>query len=150
MEKVHFKLDLSILTHDGVKENPFVNISINGFPQFGEILDKSTTVEFEIELEDGKEHYLSIEYLNKDPKIDVILGQDGLPIKDKSVTIKDLYINGIIIDFISLNLENQLYYESIDSQGINATGFEATKLSWNGRTTLKFTTPIYIWLLENL
>ena len=150
MEKVHFKLDLSILTHDGVKENPFVNISINGFPQFGEILDKSTTVEFEIELEDGKEHYLSIEYFNKDPKIDVILGQDGLPIKDKSVTIKDLYINGIIIDFISLNLENQLYYESIDSQGINATGFEATKLSWNGRTTLKFTTPIYIWLLENL
>lgn len=149
MEKVHFKLDLDILTHDVVKENPFVNISINGYPQFGEILNKSTTVEFEIELKDNKEHCLSIEYLNKDPKIDVILGEDNLPIKDKSVTIKNLYINNIFIDFIALNSE-YLYYDSIDPQGINAKGFEATKLGWNGRTTLKFTTPIYIWLLENL
>ena len=149
MEKVNFKLDLEILTHDKVKEHPFVNISINGSPQFGEILDKSTTVEIEIDLQDDTENFLSIEYLNKDPKIDVILGEDNLPIKDKSITIKDLYINDIMIDFVALNSE-YLYYDSIDPQGISAKGFEATKLSWNGRTTLKFTTPVYIWLLENL
>ena len=56
METVNFKIELDIITHDDVKEHPFVNISINGYPQFGEILDKSTTVEIDVKIEDDTEN----------------------------------------------------------------------------------------------
>ena len=114
MEKINFKIDLGIVTHDAVEEHPFVNISINGFPQFGEILNKDTVVEIDVEVEEDTENFLTIEYNNKDANVDVVYGEN-----------------------------------EIDNT-INRIGFQATKLSWNGRTTLKFTTPIYIWLLENI
>jgi len=39
METINIKVDLSITTHDAVSEHPFVNISLNGFPQFGQICE---------------------------------------------------------------------------------------------------------------
>ena len=41
-------------------------------------------------------------------------------------------------------------YTPTDTDALEAYGFDATKLSWNGQTTLHFTNPVYIWLLENL
>ena len=148
METVNFKIDLDIITHDGVQEHPFVNISINGYPQFGEILDKSTIVEIDVKIEHDTENVLSIEYCNKDPDNDVIFDETSI-IKDKRVVITGIKINDIDIDFFAFNEDETFKYESTDGT-VEEFGFYATKLSWNGRTTLKFTTPLYIWLLENL
>lgn len=150
MEKINFKVELKINTHDAVNEHPFVNISINGFPQFGEILDKDTTVDIDVEIEDDTENFLTIEYMNKNPKTDVVLDANGLPVQDKTVSISKIYIDDIELDYFALTDPSVLKYTSIDLEGIDATGFEASKLPWNGKTTLRFTTPIYIWLLENL
>lgn len=150
MEEVNLKIDLSIVTHDTVNENPFVNISLNGKPLFGQICEKDLVVDLNLNLEDDTENFLTIEYNNKNSKQDVILGEDGLPVKDKRIEINSISFDDIELDFFQLNDPETFNYKSIDPEGINATGFEATKLSWNGRTTLKFTTPIYIWLLENL
>tara|TARA_B100001093_G_scaffold167453_1_gene160076 strand:+ start:5346 stop:5804 length:459 start_codon:yes stop_codon:yes gene_type:complete len=152
MEKVNFKIDLDIVTHDKVNEHPFVNISLNGYPQFGEILDKSTVVEIDVEIEQDTENFLTIEYMNKDSKTDVIIGEDGLPIKDKRVAINGISVNDIDLELFVFEREDVLQYECIDPEGPDEKifGFDATKLSWNGRTTLKFTTPIYIWILENI
>lgn len=149
MEKVKFKINLDIITHEDVKEHPFVNISINGYPQFGKILSKPTTVDIDVEIQDETENFLTIEYMNKDPKLDIVFENNNI-IKDKRVEIKSVLVNDIELDLLSNDLFKVLSYDTIDPQGRNTTGFEATKLSWNGRTTLKFTTPIYIWLLENL
>ena len=148
MEKINFKIDLGIVTHDAVEEHPFVNISINGFPQFGEILNKDTVVEIDVEVEEDTENFLTIEYNNKDANVDVVYGENEI-IKDKRVVIKSITINDIILNIFSFAEEDTLSYTSI-ANTINRIGFQATKLSWNGRTTLKFTTPIYIWLLENI
>tara|TARA_R110002153_G_scaffold138852_1_gene289449 strand:- start:71 stop:514 length:444 start_codon:yes stop_codon:yes gene_type:complete len=147
LEKINIKIDLSIVTHDGVAEHPFVNIGLNGHPQFGEVCDKDTVVEFDVKIEEGTENFLTIEYHNKDAKQDVVLDEDNMPIKDKRVEI-----NSISLDDINLELHylDELSYECFEDAGWNSTGFDATKLSWNGRTTLRFTTPVYIWLLENL
>lgn len=150
MEKVNLKIDLNIITHDQVGEHPFVNISVNGFPQFGEILDKSKRVEIDIEIEENTNNFLTIEYLNKDPKKDVVLGDDGEPILDKRVEINAIIIDDIYLDFWAFDNEDTLSYQSIEDESKSATGFEATKLSWNGRTTFKFTTPVYLWILENI
>ena len=151
LEKVNIKVDLSIITHDAVSEHPFVNISLNGFPKFGEICEKDAVVEIDVEIEDDTENFLTIEYMNKDAKRDVVLGGDGLPILDKRVIINSISFDDIELDFFQLTDPDTFRYEPIDqSGGISAAGFDATKLSWNGKTTLRFTTPIYIWLLENL
>lgn len=149
MEKVNIKVDLSIITHDAVNEHPFVNISLNGFPKFSEICERDTIVEINVEIEDDTENFLTIEYNNKDPKTDVTFDNNTI-IKDKRVQIKNISFDDIQLDFFEFENPDTLTYVPIDPLANTATGFEATKLSWNGRTTLKFTTPIYIWLLENL
>ena len=150
MEKLNIKLDLEIITHDQVTEHPYVNISINGFPQFGKVCEQDTLVDIDIEVEDNKEYFLTVEYQNKDPKHDVIVTHDGVITGDKRVNIRSVQFDDIEISYFNLLPENTFKYEPTDDQGIQATGFEATKLAWNGKTTLRFTTPIYIWLLENL
>ena len=150
MEAVKIKIDLGIVTHDAVKEHPFVNVSINGFPQFGEIISEDTTVEIDVEIEDNTDNFLTVEYHNKDPEQDVVLAEDGTPKLDKRVEIRGISFDDIALDFWAFDEESTLSYESFDPQGQNAEGFHASKLSWNGRTTLKFSTPVYIWLLENL
>ena len=125
-------------------------ISINGFPQFGEICERDTVVEIDVEIEDETENFLTIEYMNKDAKKDVVLGEDGVPVEDKRVDINSISFDDIELDFFQLTDPDTFNYEPIDPSGAAATGFDATKLAWNGKTTLRFTTPVYIWLLENL
>jgi hypothetical protein len=150
LETVNIKLDLSIITHDAVSEHPFVNISLNGFPQFGEICEKDTLVEIDVEIEDDAENFLTIEYHNKNAKQDVVLGEDGMPVADKRIEINSISFDDIELDFFQLTDPDTFKYEPIDSEGYETTGFDASKLTWNGKTTLRFTTPVYIWLLENL
>lgn len=150
METINIKVDLSIITHDAVSEHPFVNISLNGFPQFGEICEKDTLVELDVEIEDNTENYLTIEYMNKDAKRDVVLGADDMPVADKRIEINSISFDDIELDFFQLIDPDTFKYEPIDPEGVVGKDFDATKLSWNGKTTLRFTTPVYIWLLENL
>lgn len=150
METVNIKLDLSIITHDAVSEHPFVNISLNGFPQFGEVCDRNTVVEIDVEIEEDTENFLTVEYYNKDAIKDVVIGDDGTPILDKRIEINSISLQDIELDFFKLDDADTFKYEPIDLQGVSATGFDATKLAWNGKTTLRFSTPLYIWLLENL
>ena len=150
LETINIKLDLSIVTHDAVSEHPFVNISFNGYPQFGEICEDNTLVEFDAEVQDDTENFLTIEYMNKNPKQDVQVGHDGAISKDKRVIINSISFDDIELEFFQLTDPDIFKFESIDTQGVSTTGFDATKLAWNGKTTLRFTTPIYLWLLENL
>lgn len=150
MEKVNIKIDLSIVTHELVKEPPFVNISLNGHPQFGQLLNEDTLVEIDVEIEDDTNNFLTIEYQNKDPKHDVVIGHDGEVVRDKRVEITNIFIEDVPIDFHSLVDPSVIKYETNDTSGQDSVGFSATKLAWNGKTTLQFTTPVYIWLLENL
>ena len=150
MEQINIKIDLSIVTHDAVSEHPFVNISLNGFPQFGQICEQGTIIEIDIEIEDDTENFLTIEYNNKNAKQDVVLGDGGIPLLDKRVEINSISFDDIELDFFQLIDPDTFKYEPIDPEGVEAFGFDATKLSWNGKTTLRFTTPVYVWLLENL
>jgi len=148
-EKLRFSIDLSIETHEGVKEDPFVNISVNGYPQFGEIVKRDRNVNFEVILEEKAKHALTIEYFNKDFKHDVII-EDNIPVADKTVTIENIFINDIEVDLEGRSSEDFLSYTTFDEGGENSRGYKARYLSWNGTTRIDFETPVYIWLLENL
>lgn len=150
MEKVNIKIELEIITHEGVQEHPFVNIGVNGYPSYGEFCSEDTLVDFDIEVEDDEEYVLTLEYRNKNPKIDVVLNENNDIVYDKCVNIKSVKIDDIEINLHTLLPEYTFKYTSTDPEGKDATGFDATKLSWNGKTQLKITAPIYVWLLENL
>jgi hypothetical protein len=150
METINVKIDLCVVTHGAVNEHPYVNISVNGYPQFSDFCSESQEIEFDIELEEDQAHTLTIEYNNKDAINDVVLDSSGMPELDKRIEIDKIAFDEIELDFFQLLDKETLVYESTDPNGVSATGFDATKLSWNGRTTLKFETPVYIWLLENL
>ena len=150
MDDINIKLNVKITTHDAVNEDPFVAVSVNGYPKFGEFCSEDTLIDFNVSLSDDELHTLNIEYRNKDSVNDVVLNNNGDIINDKRVEITSIQFEEIKLDVFQLDHET-LFYTTSDSQGINSTSaFEACKLSWNGITTLKFSTPIYIWLLENL
>jgi len=150
LETINIKVDLSIITHAAVSEHPFVNISLNGYPQFGKICEQDTVIDIDVEIQDNTENFLTVEYYNKFPMLDVQIGHDGEISKDKRVEINSISFDDIELDFYHIADPSTIQYETIDPMGQNSTGSDATKLSWNGKTTLRFTTPIYIWILENL
>ena len=149
METVNIKIAIEVVTHQNVVEHPHVQVLINDKVQFDKIMEHSDTIDFEAELEEDQQHKLIVIYNNKSAKQDIVL-QDGLPIKDKRIRIIGISFDDIDLDFFTLSNPNTLSYTTSDPQGKNTTGFDATKLSWNGSTTLLFESPIYIWILENL
>lgn len=150
METVNVKLNIEITTHEDVEEHPFVVVSVNGYPKFGEHCAEDTEVEFDLQLQDGENYVLSVQYHNKDIARDVWVEDDGTLVKDKRVQLKTIAFDDIELDWFQLQDPSVIQYITSDPDGEDSTGFTATKLSWNGTTTLKFTAPIYIWLLENL
>ena len=149
METVNIKLDLTIITHDAVKEHPHIVVKVNDTPYFDEICSKDLVISFDMEVEDDNEYALDVLYDNKNFRTDVILDENGSILADKRIVI-----NAMSLDDIELNpyvlTEDALIYESTDSVEFNNKGRAAANLSWNGRTTFKFTAPVYMWLLENL
>jgi len=149
LETVNIEIGIEVITHQNVVEHPHVQILINNKVQFDKIMEHSDIINFNVELEEDQQYKLTVVYDNKSVKYDVVL-QDGLPIKDKRIEINSISFDDIDLDFFTLSSQDSLSYTTTDPQGENATGFDATKLSWNGSTTLLFESPIYIWILENL
>ena len=149
METVNIKIAIEVVTHQNVVEHPHVQVLINDKVQFDKIMEHSDIINFKVELEEDQQHKLTIVYDNKSARHDVVL-QDGLPIKDKRIEINRISFEDIDLDFFTLSSQDSLSYTTTDPQGENTTGFDATKLSWNGSTILLFESPIYIWILENL
>ena len=149
METVNIKIAIEVVTHQNVVEHPHVQVLINDKVQFDKIMEHSDIIDFNADLEEDQQYKLTVVYDNKSAKQDIVL-QDGLPIKDKRIEINSISFEDIDLDFFTLSSQDSLSYTTTDPQGENTTGFDATKLSWNGSTILLFESPIYIWILENL
>lgn len=101
-----------------------------------------------IELSDDEaEHVLEFELLNKLPdhtKID----QDNNIVQDALIDIKNITVDGIDIDQICH--EQSEYQHNYNGSGTAVTDRFYGRMGCNGTVTLKFTTPVYLWLLENM
>ena len=104
-------------------------------------------VKFERRIDEG-DHQLKIRLENKTMADTVI--ENGEVIKDMLLNIDD-----IIIDDISLGnllwsaeyiLDKKQTYKGQEIDHLDG----CVNLGWNGTYVLKFTSPFYIWLLENL
>jgi hypothetical protein len=156
-ERLKFKLELYGTYWD---KPPFAEILINGQSQIKlEItgaLQKPNIIEFEKEFTEGETGTLTILRSLKDHK-QTKLNAKGEIEKDQLLHIKSIEIDEI--DIGSLVYEGVYepdYPEPWYSQQVKAgtilpkTFTNVTRMGHNGSWTLKFQSPFYMWLLENL
>ena len=155
-EKLKFKLELYATMWD---KPPIADIKINEKSYFKEEIastkDKPTIIEFEHELEEGKSYNLIIHRLGKN-KTQTIVENEKI-VKDQLLQIKSIEIDEIDLgSLIYEGVYKPAYPEPWATQQIKAgnklpeTLKNVTKIGHNGTWTFTFSSPFYIWLLENL
>ena len=105
-------------------------------------------IKFERTLDEGT-HTLKIRLENKDNRKDTII-ENGEVIRDMLLNIDDITIDDISIGNLLWSAEYILDAPQ-QYQGQTITKLDnCVNLGWNGTYVLKFTSPFYIWLLEQL
>jgi hypothetical protein len=156
-EKLKFKLELHATMWD---KPPVAEILIDEKSYFkGDITtteDKPTLIEFEHECEEGKDHRLVIKRSGKG-KNQTVVNDKGDLLKDQLLNIKSIEIDEI--DIGALVYEGTYtpdYPEPWATQqresgaDLQESFKNVTRMGHNGTWQFKFTSPFYMWLLENL
>ena len=156
-EKLKFKLELYATMWDKpphaeiiVGDKSYYNDDITGTE------DKPNVIEFEVGLEEDKEHSLIIKRTNKG-KNQTVVNENGDLLKDQLLHIKSIEIDEIDIGaLVYEGVYTPEYPEPWATQQKEA-GVEleksfknVTQIGHNGTWEFKFATPFYMWLLENL
>ena len=134
---------------------PRCRVSVNGEIYLDDEIRGLREIQFTGSVpEDSRDNVLCVDYYNRDYRTDVVLGPDGDIIKNKYVTINSIEFEEINLDQIPyLNSWIDVYedwYTGQDSSNWPNPRFTEMQISWNGRWQMKFDSPVYIWLLENL
>ena len=156
-EKLKFKLELYATMWD---QPPVAEIKINSKSYFNSEITGTeqdpTVIEFEAELTEGSEYNLIIDRSGKG-KNQTVLDGNGEIIKDQL-----LHIKGIEIDEIEIGA---LVYEGVytpkypepwatqqreSGHDLKDSFKNVTQMGFNGEWKFTFSSPFYMWLLENL
>lgn len=111
--------------------------------------DELFYVEFESAVTENAEHQLVVKLLNK-TNADVVV-ENGEIVKDTLLNIVSVEVDDI--DLGSLIWTHSVYQPDHPQKFNNEIVTElknCVNLGWNGSYILPFTTPFYIWLLENI
>ena len=156
-EKIKFKLQLFATYWD---KKPMCNIMMNDKKYWsGEISgteNKPELIEFEHELDEGQEYNLTIERHGKDRR-QTVINKKGNILHDQMLHIKSIEIDEIDIgSLVYEGVYTPKYQEPWATQQKEA-GIELPKtfknvsqMGHNGTWAFKFSSPFYMWLLENL
>ena len=156
-EKLKFKIEL-FATH--WNKIPTVEILINNDSKFSaeisETEDKPKLIEFEHEFEEEKSYNLVLKRGGKTNN-QTIVNEKGDILKDqllhiKSIEVDEIDIGGLVFE----GVYEPSYPEPWATQQKEAgtelpkTLKNVTQMGHNGTWTFTFTSPFYMWLLENL
>lgn len=148
VEKLHFKVGLSGTYWD---KKPAYSVAINDQVCISGVVDVSSNevfyVEFDAEVVEG----LCSLKIRLENKTDSDVQKDCYNTEDFNI-INDMLLNITSVEIDDISLGNLLYTHS------SFTGDEPQRpvldkcvnLGWNGTWELLFSSPIYIWLLENI
>jgi hypothetical protein len=156
VEKLKFRLELWATYWDRA---PRAEILINDYSHYNQEIKgtekEPTVIEFEHELTEGKNYSLIINRSGKDIRQTIV--ENGVIIKDQLLHIKSIEIDEIDIGALVYNgLYTPQYPDPWASEQATAgnklpESFKnVTAMGHNGRWELGFTSPFYMWLLENL
>ena len=109
-------------------------------------VDHDYPVEYHMPDDDG-DHELRFVLKNKQSdhtQVDL----DGNIVSDVTVIISDIQFDDIDCDYLTVNLAQ--YQHDFNGTGNSTIDKFYGEMGCNGTVSLKFTTPIYLWLLENM
>ena len=109
-------------------------------------IDQDYNIEHEISDDDG-DHELRFVLKNKQSdhtKVDA----DGNIVSDARITLCDIKFDEIDCDYLSTMLAR--YQHDFNGTGALIVDKFYGEMGCNGTVSLKFATPIYLWLLENM
>jgi hypothetical protein len=156
-EKLKFKLELYATMWD---RPPHAEILINDKSHFtGDITgteDKPNIIEFEHELAEGSEHFLTIKRSNKTTN-QTTLNEKGGILKDQVLHIKHMEIDDIdtgalVYEGLYIPHYPEPWATQQKEAGIELpeTFKNVVAMGHNGEWRFTFASPFYMWLLENL
>lgn len=137
------KLDIT-LNSNYQTHPPKARILLDGKEIFRQHITEQTTFSHQAELTAGTDHQLAIELRHKLPEHTVI-DKQGKIIKDSVLLIDSLSVEDVDITGQLSTNQKLFYYEHSDKRHIlyNTLGV-------NGRAIINFSSPIYVWMLENI
>lgn len=156
METVNFKINLTGTGWDD--SYPECIVYINDDVQWrGYVSD--TCVEFDAKLEEDTQHSISVQYINRDSLRDVKRDSDGNITQSKGINVDSISIDDIELEHYNIVFsQGTTSYTDFHYAQLNAQDPEQyplvfkrnTFLGTEGRYTLTFESPVYLWLLENM
>jgi hypothetical protein len=156
-EKLKFKLELYATMWD---QPPVAEIKINSKSYFNSEITSTeqnpTIIEFEAELTEESEYNLIIERSGKG-KNQTVINEKGDILKDQLLHIKGIEIDEIDIGPLVYEGEYTPQYPEPWATQQRESGNDlkdsfknVTNMGFDGTWRLKFKSPFYMWLLENL
>jgi hypothetical protein len=156
-EKLKFKLELYATMWD---KPPHAEVWLNDLIFFNKDItgteQNPSVIEFEHELEEGKEYSLRIDMSKKETS-QTVIDNDGGIIKDQLLHIKNIEIDEIDIGALVYEGEYSPIYPEPWATQQRAKGVELPSniknvktMGHNGQWRLNFVSPFYTWLLEHL
>lgn len=146
METVNIKFTLE---PEWFNNAPKIKVAVNDQTLLDVELGTKLDYEQTVELEDDSNYQLTFTLYNK-TKYDTVV-KDGVIEKDTLIKISNIELEDIDLTSM-LSLNKELFYYEHDNN--SSTDLEKhtlyDTLGCNGTATINFTTPFYIWLLENL
>lgn len=154
-EKIHFKIKLSGTYWDKrphyvvlVDDQECVNACIT------KESDQAEYIEFDCKVEEDQEHVLRIKFDNKtteDTITDVTDPNNHVIIKDMLLNLLDIEVDDIELGTLTQMLSVFKYDEPQNFPAPGATELpHCVNFGFNGTYELKFSSPFYLWLLENI
>jgi len=146
METINIKFRLE---PEWFNNAPKIKVAVND--QILLDVELGTRLEYEqtVELSDEGNHQLTFTLYNK-TKYDTVV-KDGVIEKDTLIKISNIELEDIDLTSM-LSLNKELFYYEHDNNGTTQLEKHTLydTLGCNGTATINFTTPFYVWLLENL
>ena len=145
-ENLKFQITLSS-THWGKLPQFSICVDDNTAIEYNQSADGNYCIQWTQEVEEGP-HELKIRLENKEPGDTVVEG--GNIVKDMLLNINDIQIDDISLGPL-LWTANYIFDKPQEYQGKVVSQLDqCVNLGVNGTYILKFSSPFYIWLLENL
>ena len=109
-------------------------------------VDKETPIKFTIDVEDG-DHELK--FIMKNKIMDhTTVDENGQIVKDACLTIQDFSIDDIELNYGFV--ENTIYHHDFNGTQDPIEDEFYGDMGCNGTVILKFSSPVYLWMLETV
>lgn len=138
------------ISFDIVSTNPASALEFEVWMDNDKILDTQVVESRHVEhrlLDDDGEHELRFVLKNK-KESDTVIDEQGNIVQDSVIMIENLQFDDIDLGYIFNELA--VYTHNHNGQKESTTEQFFGTMGCNGTVSLRFTTPIYLWLLEHM